>query len=39
MVFQGLPSPVGITLEMMILHGQAVMRRQRQGGRHAGTVL
>ncbi|MEM8919764.1 MAG: 3-methyl-2-oxobutanoate hydroxymethyltransferase [Pseudomonadota bacterium] len=26
MVFHGLPSTVGVTLEMMILHGQAVMR-------------
>jgi len=26
MVVHGLPSPVGVTLDMMILHGQAVMR-------------
>jgi len=26
MVLHGLPSPVGVTLNMMILHGQAVMR-------------
>jgi 3-methyl-2-oxobutanoate hydroxymethyltransferase len=26
MVLHGLPSPVGVTLDMMILHGQAVMR-------------
>ncbi|MEO0722492.1 MAG: 3-methyl-2-oxobutanoate hydroxymethyltransferase, partial [Pseudomonadota bacterium] len=26
MVVHGLPSTVGVTLEMMILHGQAVMR-------------
>src|SRR3954468_7194928 len=26
MVLHGLPSTIGVTLEMMILHGQAVMR-------------
>lgn len=26
MVLHGLPSPIGVTLDMMILHGQAVMR-------------
>ena len=31
MVLHGLPTPVGVTLEMMILHGQAVMR----GASHA----
>lgn len=30
MVVHGLPSTVGVTLEMMILHGQAVMRRSQQ---------
>ena len=30
MVVHGLPNTVGVTLEMMILHGQAVMRRARQ---------
>ncbi len=30
MVVHGLPSTVGVTLEMMILHGQAVMRASRQ---------
>ena len=38
MVLHGLPNTVGVTLEMMILHGQAVMRAQPQGaggGRHA----
>ena len=30
MVVHGLPNTVGVTLEMMILHGQAVMRTARQ---------
>ena len=30
MVVHGLPSTIGVTMEMMILHGQAVMRRARQ---------
>jgi 3-methyl-2-oxobutanoate hydroxymethyltransferase len=30
MAVHGLPTTVGVTLEMMILHGQAVMRRARQ---------
>jgi len=30
MVVHGLPTTVGVTLEMMILHAQAVMRRSRQ---------
>ena len=30
MVVHGLPNTVGVTLEMMILHGQAVMRGSRQ---------
>ncbi len=30
MVVHGLPTTVGVTLEMMILHGQAVMRTSRQ---------
>ncbi|MEL6567151.1 MAG: 3-methyl-2-oxobutanoate hydroxymethyltransferase [Pseudomonadota bacterium] len=30
MVVHGLPSTVGVTLEMMILHGQAVMRGSQQ---------
>ena len=30
MVVQGLPNTVGVTLEMMILHGQAVMRGSRK---------
>jgi 3-methyl-2-oxobutanoate hydroxymethyltransferase len=30
MVVHGLPNTVGVTLEMMILHGQAVMRTSRQ---------
>ena len=29
MVVHGLPNTVGVTLEMMILHGQAVMRGSR----------
>jgi 3-methyl-2-oxobutanoate hydroxymethyltransferase len=35
MVVHGLPNTVGVTLEMMILHGQAVMR----GGRRAMVVV
>ncbi|MEE4210883.1 MAG: 3-methyl-2-oxobutanoate hydroxymethyltransferase [Parvularcula sp.] len=35
MVVHGLPSTVGVTLEMMILHGQAVMR----GAEHALVVV
>ena len=30
MVVHGLPSTVGVTMEMMILHGQAVMRGSSQ---------
>ncbi len=30
MVVHGLPTTVGVTLEMMILHGQAVMRTSRR---------
>ena len=30
MVVHGLPSTVGVTMEMMILHGQAVMRGSQQ---------
>lgn len=30
MVIHGLPSTVGVTMEMMVLHGQAVMRGLRQ---------
>ena len=30
MVVHGLPTTVGVTLDMMILHGQAVMRRSTQ---------
>src|SRR6185436_18359676 len=30
MVLHGLPNTVGVTLEMMILHGQAVMRASRR---------
>ena len=35
MVLHGLPNTVGVTLEMMILHAQAVMR----GSRHAMVVV
>lgn len=35
MVLHGLPSPVGVTLDMMILHAQAVMR----GSEHALVVV
>lgn len=35
MVVHGLPNTVGVTMEMMILHGQAVMR----GSRHAMVVV
>src|SRR5262245_29309740 len=35
MVVHGLPNTVGVTLEMMILHGQAVMR----GAEHAMVVV
>ena len=35
MVVHGLPNTVGVTLEMMILHGQAVMR----GAEHALVVV
>ena len=35
MVVHGLPSTVGVTLDMMILHGQAVMR----GSQHALVVV
>src|SRR5580692_7514171 len=30
MVVHGLPNTVGVTMEMMILHGQAVMRASRR---------
>ncbi len=30
MVVHGLPNTVGVTLDMMILHGQAVMRASRR---------
>ncbi|MGH6971643.1 MAG: 3-methyl-2-oxobutanoate hydroxymethyltransferase, partial [Caulobacteraceae bacterium] len=30
MVLHGLPNTVGVTMEMMILHGQAVMRASRR---------
>src|SRR4051812_2445425 len=30
MVLHGLPTTVGVTMEMMILHGQAVMRGSRK---------
>src|ERR1700748_2653479 len=30
MVLHGLPNTVGVTLEMMILHGQAVMRGSKK---------
>ena len=30
MVVHGLPNTVGVTLEMMILHGQAVMRASKK---------
>ena len=30
MVLHGLPSPVGVTLDMMLLHGKAVMRGSRR---------
>ncbi len=42
MVVHGLPNTVGVTLEMMIMHGQAVMRgaRTRAGrGGHAVRLL
>ncbi len=42
MVLHGLPNTVGVTLEMMILHGQAVMRGQPPGPggrRHAVRQL
>ena len=37
----GLPNTVGVTMEMMILHGQAVMRGQppRHGGRRHAVRL
>ena len=35
MVVHGLPNTVGVTMEMMIMHGQAVMR----GSRHAMVVV
>jgi 3-methyl-2-oxobutanoate hydroxymethyltransferase len=35
MVYHGLPNTVGVTMEMMILHGQAVMR----GSRRAMVVI
>lgn len=35
MVLHGLPSTVGVTLDMMVLHGQAVMR----GSQHALVVV
>ncbi len=38
MVVHGLPSTLGVTLEMMILHGRAVVRgssRALRGDRHA----
>jgi 3-methyl-2-oxobutanoate hydroxymethyltransferase len=42
MVVHGLPNTVGVTMEMMILHGQAVMRGSKQGhgrGRHAVRLV
>jgi 3-methyl-2-oxobutanoate hydroxymethyltransferase len=30
MVLHGLPSPIGVTLDMMLLHGKAVMRGSRR---------
>lgn len=35
MVLHGLPSPIGVTLDMMVLHAQAVMR----GSEHALVVV
>jgi len=42
MVVHGLPTPIGVTLEMMILHGQAVVRATLAcagGGRSAIRVV
>ena len=36
MVVHGMPNTVGVTLEMMILHGQAVMRASRRATDGAG---
>ena len=30
MVVHGLPNTVGVTMDMMVLHGQAVMRASKQ---------
>ena len=38
MVVHGLPNTVGVTLEMMIMHGQAVMRRTVSVWRDMGSA-